>query len=293
MPTLANVGSITQMTASRHRFCTSDRPTAKWKLFRECNLSCTYCHRRRAGTPTFASNAIDNMVRKVCEVIPNTWRIYLTGGEPTLAVNAVATILRLFAAEGHELRLITNLTGSVEDYRTLAAASGGKLQSLFVTRHVHVSSHDAFIAKAKCLRACLPAWCRITVRQVVLPSTSSMRDYLTLRSELDEPGLTTYPLRLVLKHNGAFIYSAYTRACTRRLAKQVFAGCPHYPDRQGTYCPAGFQYVYIDPQMDVFRCIPYKTLPEGFMGNLWKDRVHLLDSPTRCKLPICTCVPGR
>jgi len=282
---------VGQMNLTRVRFGTSCVPTAKWKVFRHCNYTCGYCSTRDEATwpPRGTNPAV--LAALVDAFVPRSWRIYLTGGEPTREPGALTTIIRTLASSGHELRLISNGSAEPAAYSRLHDAADGALRSLFLTWHPTMVRRADFVNKALSVRRTLSSACKIQARQVVAPNLKSLTDFLVMRDRLSSAGVETKPLFLVLKTDGGRRQVDY-QALPAALVADVFAGQPNSPCRAGTYCPAGYEYTYISPEMDVYTCIPAKKQADGCLGNLVLGTARLRDVPRLCAIDYCHCVPG-
>ena len=281
------------MEAKRREFCTMTVPTAKWKVFRECNYQCSYCTVWQDCSEDPSSELASAYAAAVSETIPDGWRVYLTGGELTVRKRTTEAVIQQLSHRGHELRIISNLSAPVEYYLRLLELSTGRLGSIFLTRHRGCVPVSTFADKVRDLRNRLPSSCELLARQVVETGEDGIRDFLQCRERLGEAGVELYPLRLVVIENGRKRLADYGHSALPDLAERIFVSYPDFPARQGTYCPAGFEYVYITPALDVYTCIPYVGRQDGFLGNCLRGTVKLRERPTLCELPRCHCVPGR
>jgi len=278
------------MEEYRVRYGTTKKPMAKWRVFRQCNYRCPYCSvvkHKRFGPADLDPHRLTELVTNF---IPENWRIYLTGGELTIDMRFLVIIIRNIAAKGNEIRLISNGSASVGDYVKLEAESGSRLRSIFFTYHPSMISERSLIEKIRELRKHLPSECRLYVRQVILPSPESMRKFMRTKHALEQPDIEVVPLRLLDGNDGGHFHVDY--GC-QPLSEEVFGSYPDFPNRKDTYCPAGYEYLYINSDLNVYICIPCKDEPEGCLGNLFKGNVKLNSVPKLCTKEFCSCVPGR
>ncbi len=275
------------------QFCTMAIPTAKWKVFRQCNYRCPYCTVWQDSSEDPSSDLALTYSNAVSEAIPASWRVFLTGGELTTRKRTTETIIRQLSHRGHGLRIISNFSAPVGYYVRLFEISQELLTSIFLTRHRVYADVVSYTDKVRDLRNELPPSCELLARQVVETTRDGLNDFLECRRLLAEVGVELYPLRLVTMENDRKQLTDYKQFEIGELAEQVLASYPNAPDRKGTYCPAGFEYVYISPRLNVHTCIPYGKQPDGYLGNCLERTVKLNDRPMLCKLDRCYCVPGR
>lgn len=285
--------SIELMNLKRLEFNTMTIPTAKWKVFRECNYQCPYCTVWQNRSEDPSSDLASAYAAAVSEAIPSSWRVYLTGGELTVRKRTTESIIRQLTESGHEIRIISNFSAPIKYYLRLFEMSQGLLKSIFLTRHRENANIISYTDKVRDLRTELPSSCKLLVRQVVETTREGIQDFLQCRRLLADTGVELYPLRLVLLENGRKKLVNYNQLDTRELTKQILALYPNTPERENTYCPAGFEYVYITPSLNVYTCIPYQKRRNGYLGNCLKRTVRLRDRPMLCELSHCYCVPGR
>lgn len=285
--------AVQLMDDARCRFHTMTTPTVKWKVFRECNYRCPYCTVWQDRSEDPPGKLASAYAAAVTESFPPPWRIYLTGGELTARKRPTETIIRKLAERGHELRIISNFSAPISYYVKLHEMSQGLLRSIFVTRHRCYAALDGYTRKIEGLRRALPASCSILARQVVDASHDGICDFLLCRRHLASIGIELYPLRLVTSENKQKVRMDYGQLPFWRLAEKVFASYPDFPNRKGTYCPAGFEYAYVSPSLNVYACIPYQKRKDGYLGNCLQKTVKMKRRPMFCEADSCYCVPGR
>ena len=284
---------LEKMQQARDKFNTMKQPTLKWKIFRKCNLRCSYCTiwQHRINDPS--SDIINAGIIGISKVIPPNWRIYLTGGELTDNLLLTETAIKKIAGFGYPIRIITNLSASIRIYRRLFDISKGHIKSVFVTRHPNLMPINDFVLKLIKLQKITSSEYELLVRQVIENNTDEINDFLITRDKLQCFDIKLHPIRLVEKKRKKIQFADYKKNIYYEEVLNIFPSSIDFHNRQGTYCPAGYEYIYVSPTLDAYKCIPYMKSKIGYLGNFLKGDVNLQLFPTLCEYETCHCVPGR
>ncbi len=284
--------SVAAMCRSRIRYRTGTQPFLKWKIHHRCNFSCAYCRALREPMVPSLRDA-ERAVQRIVEVLPGTWKVVLTGGELTSTFRLTSQIVGDLGEAGYPMRLISNFSASARAYARLIRISNGRLREFFLTRHAQYLSAREVVKRAAELRAEAGDSVAVTVRQVILPEDSQLKEAVALRTALSAEGVSFYPLRYVSFRGKQGQGHTYERVSSELLSA-VFSEFVFAPRRKGTYCPAGFEYAYLNPRGELYSCMPYKYRKEGYLGSIWDEELPALKSePTLCAVEYCSCVPGR
>ena len=275
-----------------------------WTFLTTCNYRCSYCfvppEELGAKIEIFAT---PEQWRAAFDATGKRWLIHLTGGEPTVYPDFMALCEAL--TQRHVISINSNLSRPV--VRQMAGRIDPSRVS-FINAGLHVAERtrragsDDFLDNARFLQE---AGFRVIVTAVATPEV--VADFSSLASMCAAYGLQLAPKVVRGEYKGksypweytpeekAQLHGAIARARDRYA--QMFEGWPPptidvlsddefldgLPDYRGRSCSAGFRFVNLQPNGDVYRCNPGRVP----MGNLLKGTLRLGGKPAPCDTQYC------
>jgi len=260
----------------------------RWKIHKICNFNCSYClSKKNVNNCSYNIPKITQAAQMISQYIPSDWRLSLTGGELTIRMDLLLTCLQIFSQTQHHIKITTNGSAEISEYKQIFDHSNGNLVRLFISWHPEFMSFNELINKVNVLRKVLPESCFIVVRMVVLPTNESYKVFLSLREKYanqKESNIYIDPL-LLLQSKGKYCRANYSNIDKLGL----LANENNFFKNQ--LCSAGNKSLYMNDRFDLFPCISYSMagIPPSF--NLFDQGLKRIISDTyeRCKLDECIC----
>jgi len=295
MPFLRYVRDITRKIISKYNYYKTkeyfDRDTSninavEFLITQRCNYKCEYCGGVFSHKGKNAENkTIDNFIKLLSDLRGQSV-IKLIGGEPLLHPRFME-ISHFIMRCKHELHIGTNFSLPNKTFENLVdRAERDKQIVLIVSMHLsQIKSVDNFIEKIISLKEYGKNKIDIQVSSV-----ATEENFDTLKSIYEK--LSSYNITMViqrLKVSGGFY--KYTEETEKYLQE-------YFPNRLGEkiekinpfglLCSAGYSFVKIDLNGDVFRCYNFQNKLYS-LGNINKDFVSLKNIMP-CLSQKCTCL---
>jgi MoaA/NifB/PqqE/SkfB family radical SAM enzyme len=252
-----------------------------------CNFDCAYCvtqrDRRAAGARLWATEDGAARYRRVLAwlaALPWTLRVRLqTLGEPFVSRELLEGAAWLSRQAGTEfVELVTNGSFRAEQFRQFAAEADPRRVSLWMTYHPTQIDLDRLLAAAQVAHS---SGASVVVHGLLFPDTVEAVREMVARCRA--AGLRT-DVTAGHNYNGAYGAAGFVplledgEAMALYRDDAVLTAMKQAHRRVfGSPCSAGHDYIYVDPQGDVFPCSPYarssmhrlgSALEEGFVPPL-------------------------
>ena len=265
------------------------QPTIEWQVCGVCNYDCSYCiqsRKHRVGHPDAA--AVAGFLR-CFENLPGRWEVKMTGGEPFAFRGFLEEIVPgLVQRTPHTVSVLTNLSAPWSVLERFARLTRGRLGVVSASLHLEAETVEAFVDKARRLRAAIDPDARLVVNAVLVPER--LGDLEQARAVVEDAGLRFFPQLLKTKH-GTWDYAAEHRAPLLRLLGD--SPTPRQanlaPSYRGRTCWAGAEYLVLTQSGDAWACRTSRRFAEGFLGNVLDGSFARRDGPLQCGYDICPC----
>ncbi|MBI2394016.1 MAG: radical SAM protein [Deltaproteobacteria bacterium] len=265
------------------------RATVEWQVCGLCNYDCSYCvqsPKNRVGHPSESevSRFLDFFER-----LPGAWEVKMTGGEPFAFGGFLERIVPgLVARTPHTVSVLTNLSAPRAQLERFAALTRGRLGIVSASLHLEHVELDAFVAKARALRAAIDPAASMVINAVLVPGRLDRVE--AARAAVEAAGLRFFPQ--VMKLGGGVVdYDDADRPAVDRLIG--ISPSPRRanvaPGYRGRLCWTGVDYFVLTQRGDAWRCRTARRFDEGFLGNVLDGTFALGDAPEPCTYDICPC----
>ena len=257
-------------------------------VFTTCPYKCGFCTIAETGAvldalqlslykdPAFLGKITGFFNRRTTE--SEKWHLELTGGEPLLMPNLGCLCHALFA-HGNKVSFFTALSipASHDNFRVLLEASPGNIDYVMAAFHPEAEpEEDLFFEKIELLKR---RGHHVLVRFVAHPKRFVLLPRLEQRCrDLD---VTFFASNLLSKNYP----HAYTES-ERRTLRGYFSSLTQIVlmdgglDTTGLSCLAGSTHIAVDFLSGrITRCI---LVPEPSLGNVFEDRLELIEAPRLC-----------
>jgi MoaA/NifB/PqqE/SkfB family radical SAM enzyme len=297
------------MAASWKRTASQDATTrygleADWQLLNTCNYRCNYCF--------FSDEMLGEKLRTCASVqewraafdaTEDVWLLHMTGGEPSIYPQFVELCQAL--TERHYISINSNLThSSLVDFAERIDPS----RVSFINASLHLVEREGRSGNAKFLRHAdllrskgFPIMVSLVATPTALarfPDAVALlrpvglfpipkllrgpyegRHYPTAYSELDKVRFRAYAAEARRSYQTAIARMAEPPSINMFSDDEFLEGEPSFT---GVPCDAGYRFVGINPNGDVFRCSSATSL-----GNLLDGTFAARSGPAPCDTAYC------
>ncbi len=263
--------------------------TIEWQVCGMCNYDCTYCiqsPKTRVGHPS--PEEVDKFLTFFAS-LEGSWEVKMTGGEPFAFPAFLERIIPgLIESTSHKLSLLTNLSAPPAQLRRFAELTRGRLGIVSASIHLEHVEIDAFVDKAKNLRAQIDPSASMVINAVLVPGRLDQVE--RARAAIESAGLRFFP-QVMKIGRGTFDYDEHDRANVDRLVgispnprKANVA-----PSYRGRMCHTGVDYFVLTQRGEAWRCRTARRFDEGFLGNVLDGTFALMNAASPCTYDICPC----
>ena len=266
----------------------------EWKLLTQCNYNCWYCIEegdRNLKYPGVEKADIyaDAMISNLKE----PWVIQITGGEPFLNPDFIIKLAGKLVANGHWLKIFTNLSADMEVYSRFIEVTEGKLYKFKASFHMENAVFEEFLEKAVRIKAALESKAKFKVFSVILPGVDRIRLLKDYSDIFDARGLEFDVIHIIDKTSKR--YHDYTDE-ERRLIEKYFSTCSNEIELQHKegLCRSGYSYFALTHEMEAWACwdARFKNDRRYCFGNLLKGDFSFPYTRMPCPYEVCNYPNG-
>jgi len=256
-----------------------------WLVTLKCNHNCYYCFFKLKpdNNKILSNDAIVDFWNNTNKI----WDFKLTGGEPFLYPDFIDLCGKL-TQSNHTIFIDTNLSLSLDElHKFIQKVSTDKVGLILASmNNKNEQDIEPFIEKARLL---MEKGYRFDSTYVLHPLRYDKVDETTAILNRNNIPLTVQ--RFLGKYGGKEYPTCYDKEILEKYFPEGLKDNCFNPKEKSAVCGAGYNYVYVNPDYEIYSCMPYSNKKENKIGDISLNKIKLGTGYKQCNLNTsCPCL---